>query len=70
MTEEPIYECQHCGKTLERNEQGVFTYCRDCRLMWDSAFMAGFRHAQDMLKVNSIIEMKQMMDMFAPYVIR
>ena len=69
MTEEPVYECQHCGKTLERGEQGKYTYCRDCRLMWDSAFMTGFRHAQGLLMVGSIIEMKQMMDRVAPYMV-
>jgi len=55
---------------LERSEQGKFTYCRDCRLMWDSAFMAGFKHAQEMLMVSSIVDMKQTMDRVAPYVVR
>lgn len=67
MTEEPVYECEHCGTTLERQEQGVYTYCRKCRLLWDSAFMAGFQHARDMLGVSSIVEMKRMMENIAPY---
>ena len=70
MTEEPVYECQQCGATLERKEQGVYTHCRTCRLFWDSAFMMGFQHARDLLSASSIVEMKNIMDDVAPYRVR
>lgn len=64
---EPVYECQQCGRTLERTEQGIYTCCRACRLFWDSAFMMGFQHAKDMLGASSIVEMKNIMEDVAPY---
>lgn len=70
MTDEPIYECQQCGATLERKEQGTYTYCRACRLFWDSAFMMGFQHAKDMLALSSIVEMKNIMESVAPYKVK
>jgi len=38
--------------------------------MWDSAFMAGFKHAQEMLMISSFADMKLVMDRVAPYVVR
>ena len=68
--EEIVYECEICGTTLERAEQGRYTCCRACRLFWDSAFMMGFQHARDLLGVESIIELKNVIEGLAPYKVR
>lgn len=70
VEKEPIYYCMNCEKVLTRAEQGTYTYCRECRLLWDSAFMAGFQHAKDLLNVGSIVQMKNLMDDLAPYRVR
>lgn len=68
MTEkEPIYYCVNCDRALARGEIGTYTYCRECRLVWDSGFMAGLQHAKNLLSIGSIVEMKNLMDDIAPY---
>ena len=64
---EPVYECQVCGTTLERWEQGKYTWCKRCREIWGRGFDDGIRYAEAVKNVKGTMELIYLMDRVAPY---
>ena len=72
MTEEPIYECLRCGRTLERSEQGKYTWCSICRVAWTDGFDAGFKAHHKMMSdpPNNIFEVLDHVDDYLPFKVK
>ena len=66
-----IYECERCGQTLERKEQGKYTWCSLCRKIWTEGFEDGLRaHHKMMESTNSIFEILDNLDSYLPFKVK
>ena len=73
MTKEPIYECERCGKTLERHDQGRYTWCETCRKVWTDGFDAGFKAYPIVIgggRGESVLSVLRDLDNWLPFKVR
>lgn len=70
MTKEPIYECTQCGTTLDRDEQGVFTWCPRCRAIWEDGFREGVKAHRDIVSVCDGNDILRLMEARCIYKVR
>ena len=68
---EPVYECQRCGATLERHQQGKVTWCLTCQVTWDMGFNDGMRAYRALMdKVSSPGDLAKAVEQLAPFIVR
>lgn len=67
---DPIYDCQMCGETLPRSEQGRYYWCARCRSIWDHGFGAGLREHDRMMGVSATDDILDAMKAVAPYTVK
>ena len=70
MTEEPIYECEVCGATLEKWQQGRYRWCTTCQKVWDDGFNTGIQHYKTITACDTPMEIASAYEAVAPYIIR
>ena len=56
MTEEPIYECQNCGRDLKGSQIGKVTWCTGCQIAWDVGFNSGMRAYRRLIEEEKSID--------------
>jgi ribosomal protein L37AE/L43A len=67
---EPIYECEKCGTTLERSEQGVYTWCERCRSIWNDGFWEGAKSYRDIIAICDANDLTKLMEARCTYMVR
>ncbi len=67
---EPVYECEICGETLERYQQGKYRWCTRCRQVWHEGFNCGLQFHDEFMGAEGILEAAFIMEKIAPYMIR
>lgn len=67
---EPVYECEACGATLERWEQGKYVWCGRCRSIWGMGFDAGLKHAEQVKSTDSAMGIVYLVECIAPYTLK
>lgn len=70
MTEETVYDCQICGETLERAEQGRYLWCPRCRRLWDDGFNRGLTCFKRFCEVRTKDELVELVGKEAPYSVK
>ena len=67
---EPVYECERCGDTLERWQQGKVTWCTKCQNIWLEGFWDGVKAHQDVMRTFDLRDIAGIERNRAPYVVR
>ena len=67
---EPIYECEICGKTLEKWQQGKVRWCSGCQQVWQEGFNCGLQFHDKLMNAESITEAAAIMKGLMPYLVR
>lgn len=69
---EPIYECQRCGATLERHQQGKVTWCSRCQETWGMGFWSGIKAHNKVMDLVDSYDIEAMMhdEGLLPFVVK
>ena len=68
---EPIFECQNCGRELDVNQIGKYTWCTGCQMAWDAGFNEGIRTGRRLLELTGDLgDWLRVMEETLPYKVR
>ncbi len=70
MMNEPIYECQRCGRDLEKNEIGKVTWCAACQWTWTDGFDEGVKQYKELMDTGDVLSVIRKMHDFMPWVVK
>ena len=67
---DPVYECERCGDTLEKWQQGKVIWCTKCQKTWEDGFWEGVKAHSQIVSVCDDRELSRIMSIRAPYLVR